>query len=48
MMAQSIETISQVTADNSLASNETAQAVEQLSHLASELESLVTRFKLKN
>ena len=48
MMAQSIETISQVTADNSIASNETAQAVEQLSHLATDLEGLVKRFKLKN
>ncbi|ADD67270.1 methyl-accepting chemotaxis sensory transducer [Denitrovibrio acetiphilus DSM 12809] len=47
MMAQSIENISLVTDDNSLASSETARAVEQLSHLASELDGLVSRFKLK-
>jgi len=47
MMAESIEGISRITGDNSIASNETAQAVEQLSQLASELEALVKRFKLK-
>ncbi len=38
MMAQGIENISRITGENSLASAETAQAVEQLSQLASELQ----------
>ncbi|MGE4319031.1 MAG: methyl-accepting chemotaxis protein [Deferribacterales bacterium] len=45
MMAQSIENISRITGENSLASKETAMAVEQLSHLAADLQSLVSRFK---
>jgi methyl-accepting chemotaxis protein len=48
MMAESIENISRITGDNSMASAETAQAVEQLSQLASELQGLVSRFRLKN
>ncbi len=47
MMAQGIENISRITGENSLASAETAQAVEQLSQLASELQGLVSRFKIK-
>lgn len=47
MMAQNIENISTVTGENSQASHETAEAVEQLSKLASELQGLVGRFKLK-
>ncbi len=45
MMAQSIENISRITGENSLASKETAMAVEQLSHLAADLQNLVSRFK---
>jgi methyl-accepting chemotaxis protein len=47
MMSQSIEDISRISGENSLASQETAQAVEQLSHLATELQGLVSRFKIK-
>ncbi|PLX68495.1 MAG: chemotaxis protein [Denitrovibrio sp.] len=47
MMAQGIENISRITGENSLASAETAQAVEQLSQLASELQGLVSRFKIR-
>lgn len=47
LMAESIENISRITGDNSLASQETAQAVEQLSQLASDLQALVSRFKIR-
>ncbi|PLX67633.1 MAG: chemotaxis protein [Denitrovibrio sp.] len=47
MMAQSIENISRISGENSIASQETAEAVEQLSHLASELQALVSRFKIR-
>jgi len=47
MMSESIENISRITGENSLASQETAQAVEQLSQLATELQTLVGRFKIK-
>jgi methyl-accepting chemotaxis protein len=48
MMAESIENISRITGENSLASQETAEAVEQLSVLASDLQGLVSKFKIKS
>lgn len=48
MMAQSIEDISRISGENSIASHETAEAVEQLSYLASELQALVGRFKIRS
>ena len=47
MMAESIDNISRITGDNSIASKETANAVEQLSQLASELQALVGKFKIR-
>jgi methyl-accepting chemotaxis protein len=46
MMSESVDNISKITSENSIASSETAIAVEQLSQLASDLQSLVNRFKL--
>lgn len=47
IMSQSVESISEISSKNSIASNETALAVDQLSQLASELQNVVDRFKLK-
>lgn len=46
MMTHSMETISNVTKENSVSASESAQAVEQLSMLAAELQALTNRFKL--
>ena len=46
LMSESVDNISKITSENSIASGETAVAVEQLSQLASDLQSLVNRFKL--
>ncbi|UOD34425.1 DUF3365 domain-containing protein [Deferribacteraceae bacterium V6Fe1] len=47
MMASAVESISKVSSENSLAAAESAQAVEMLSKLASELQTQISRFKIK-
>ena len=46
LMSRSIESISAISGENSNAAHESAEAVEQLSRLASELQNIVSRFKL--
>ena len=46
LMSRSIENISAISGENSHAAHESAEAVEQLSRLASDLQNIISRFRL--
>lgn len=46
MMAENVENISKISSENSMASKESAEAVEHLSKLASDLQNMISKFKI--
>jgi len=46
MMAENVENISKISSENSMASKESAEAVEHLSKLATDLQNMISKFKI--